>query len=136
MLSGLNHITLSVRDADESFRFYTEVLLMRPVARWPKGAYLLVGETWIALHQDENTRVEALPEYTHFAFSVAPGDFDAMQRRIRDSGARIWHENRTEGESLYFLDPNGHKLEIHASDLDARIRSAKANPWDGLEFFV
>jgi len=136
MLSGLNHITLAVRDANESFQFYTEVLLMRPVARWPKGAYLLVGETWIALHQDENTRTGALPEYTHVAFSVSPEDFDAIQSRIRNAGAAIWQENWTEGASLYFLDPNGHKLEIHASDLDARIRSAKASPWDGLEFFV
>jgi hypothetical protein len=30
-----------------------------------------------------------------------------------------------EVQSLYFPDPNGHKLEIHVSDLAARIKSAK-----------
>jgi hypothetical protein len=42
---------------------------------------------------------------------------------------------RTEGVSWYFLDPNGHKLEIHASDLTARLRKAREQPWVGLEFF-
>jgi hypothetical protein len=53
-----------------------------------------------------------------------------------DAGAPIWQENWTEGDSLYFLDPDGHKFEIHASNLAARIRSARAQPWDGLVFFV
>ncbi len=65
-----------------------------------------------------------------------PGsDFPALSERIRQAGAAIWQENWIEGDSLYFLDPNGHKLEIHASDLAARLRSARANPWEGLEFF-
>jgi len=136
MLTGINHITLAVKDTEESFRFYTQVLGMKPVAKWPKGAYLLAGDTWLALHQDSSTRAGALTEYTHIAFSVSHDDFATMEARIRSSGAVIWQENWTEGDSLYFLDPNGHKLEIHASDLENRIRSAKQNPWDDLQFFV
>ena len=49
MITGINHITLSIRDVGESFAFYTEVLGFKPVARWPKGAYLLAGELWEAL---------------------------------------------------------------------------------------
>jgi len=59
-----------------------------------------------------------------------------MSERIKKSGADIWQENRTEGDSLYFVDPNGHKLEIHASDLETRLKIFKENPWDGLEFFI
>jgi catechol 2,3-dioxygenase-like lactoylglutathione lyase family enzyme len=44
MISGINHITFSIRDVAESFRFYTEVLGFRPIARWPGGAYLRVGD--------------------------------------------------------------------------------------------
>ena len=39
-----------------------------------------------------------------------------------------WQENRSPGDSFYFLDPNGHKLEIHVSDLDARVKTLKDAP--------
>ena len=136
MITGINHITLSVRDVEESFAFYTQVLGFRLVARWPAGAYLMAGDTWLALHLDDRVRAGALPEYTHLAFTVAGQDFERLSRRITGSGAQIWQSNRTEGASLYFLDPNGHKLEIHASDLATRISTAKEDPWDRLEFFV
>ena len=136
MITGINHITLSIADAEHSFRFYTSILGFRPVAKWPKGAYLLAGDTWIALVADPHTRQAALPEYTHIAFSISAQDIGSLSERIRASGATIWQENWTEGDSLYFLDPDGHKLEIHASDLAARIATAKAQPWDGLMLFV
>ena len=95
------------------------------VAKWPKGAYLLAGETWIALTLDPQVRTQTLPEYTHVAFTVSSSDFESMRRRITDSGAPIWQDNQTEGASLYFADPNGHKLEIHASDLRSRLQAAR-----------
>jgi catechol 2,3-dioxygenase-like lactoylglutathione lyase family enzyme len=136
MITGINHITLSIKNVEESFAFYTQVLGFRPVARWPKGAYLLAGDLWVALVLDQHVRACALPEYTHIALTVAQADFAALSERIVDAGAPIWQANQTEGDSLYFMDPNGHKLEIHASDLEARLKTAKASPWEGLEFFV
>jgi hypothetical protein len=58
-----------------------------------------------------------------------------LKQRIQTAGAPIWQDNWTEGDSLYFVDPNGHKLEIHISDLATRLRSAHDAPWEGLEFF-
>ncbi len=133
MIRGVNHITLAVRDVGESSKFYVAVLGCQQVARWPQGAYLLAGDVWLALVQDDHVRPGPLPEYSHIAFSVTPENFSALSARIYASGAIIWQENKSEGESLYFLDPNGHKLEIHASDLAARLRAARANPWPGLE---
>jgi catechol 2,3-dioxygenase-like lactoylglutathione lyase family enzyme len=133
MITGCNHITLSVRDMAASLRFYGDVLGLRLVARWPRGAYFSAGDLWLALILDAQARASPLPEYTHVAFTVSPRDFDAVAARIRDAGATIWQENRSEGESLYFLDPTGHKLEIHASDLATRLRSARERPWEGLE---
>ena len=136
MITGINHITLAITDVERSFTFYTSILGFRPVAKWPAGAYLLAGDTWIALVADQHTRQAALPEYTHIAFSISAQDIGPLSARIRASGATIWQENWTEGDSLYFLDPDGHKLEIHASDLATRIATAKAQPWEGLTFFV
>lgn len=135
MITGVNHITLSTRSLERSFAFYTQVLGLRPVAKWPAGAYLLAGETWVALVLDEAARPARLPEYSHIALSVDEANFAELAGRIIQAGAEIWQENRTEGASLYFVDPDGHKLEIHASDLATRLKTAREKPWAGLEFF-
>jgi catechol-2,3-dioxygenase len=100
------------------------------------SAYLLAGDTWIALTKDQHARRERLPEYTHIAFSVPQKDFETMRERILESGVEEWQKNRTKGDSCYFVDPNGHKLEIHASDLEIRIESAKQEWGDDVEWFV
>ena len=64
-----------------------------------------------------------------------PEVFDALAERIVAAGAKIWQENPTEGASLYFLDPNGHRLEIHVTDLESRLDHAREHPWEGLELF-
>jgi glutathione S-transferase fosA5 len=133
VIHGINHVTLSVRDPVRSMAFYRDVLGFRPVARWPKGAYLLAGDLWVALVEDARVRDGALPESTHVAFSVAQADFPAAADRIRSSGSRTWKENESEGDSLYFEDPDGHRLEIHVGDLATRLEECRRNPWPGLE---
>lgn len=135
MIRGINHVTFSVRDLERSLRFYRDALGFRPLCLWPEGAYLQAGSLWVALIQDAETRGGPLPEYSHVAFDVAPESFDSVARRIREAGARLFKENASEGASLYFLDPDGHKLEVHASDLEERLRTARADPWEGLQFF-
>lgn len=134
MITGVNHITFSVSDLDKSFKFYTDVLNCKPVAKWKKGAYLLAGNLWLCLSFDEKTRKAALPEYTHIALNVSVDDWEKCSRQIFD-GATIWKQNTSEGDSLYFLDPDGHKLEIHASDLQARIEAIKKQPYEDMKFF-
>src|SRR5688572_16985356 len=97
MITGINHINLSVRDLDEAFRFYRHVLGFRPLARWNRGAYFLAGESWVALYADPRTRRAPLEEYTHIAFTVPKEHFEAVAARIRASGASVWQPNTSEG---------------------------------------
>ena len=136
MITGINHITLSVRNLEESISFYSNVLDFRLLAKWPKGAYLSAGDIWLALILDQKVRESPIPEYTHIGLTVSLENFPILSQKIQQSGAKIWQDNKSEGDSLYFLDPNDHKLEIHASDLETRIKTAKESPWEGLEFFV
>jgi glutathione S-transferase fosA5 len=136
MITGVNHLTLSVRDIDRSFHFYVDTLGVKPLARWSKGAYLPAGDLWLCLTLDERTRSSPLPEYSHIAFSVSGSQFDDAAARIRASGATIWQDSRREGASLYFLDPDGHKLEIHAGDWRTRLAAMKADPWEAkIQYF-
>ncbi len=135
MITGLNHTTLAVRDLEKSFLFYTRELGLRPVARWYKGAYLIAGNDWICLNLDPETRTAPYPEYTHLAFSVAQEEFAAMVTRLQEAGVICWQSNHSFGDSFYFLDPDGHKLEIHTSDLRARLGALQATPPKDLILF-
>ena len=122
MITGVNHLTFSVGDLEESVGFYTGVLGLRLVYRQDEEAHLLAGGAWIVLILDSSVRSGALPEYTHAAFSVSTESFGVLAGRIERSDAEIWQKNSTPGDSLYFLDPDGHKLEIHASSREDRIK--------------
>jgi glutathione S-transferase fosA5 len=108
-------------------------------SRWhggAKGAYLLAGDFWLCLALDERTRSAALPEYSHIAFSVRDPEFSDAVQRIVNAGATIWQTDRSEGPSLYFLDPDGHKLEIHTGDWRTRLAAMKRAPWESdIQYF-
>ena len=68
----------------------------------------------------------------HTAFDIAPEEFEAFTERVISSGATVFKENKSEGNSLYILDPDGHKLEIHSGSLTSRLEALKAKPYSGL----
>ncbi len=121
MIDGINHITFAVCDLDRSFDFYANLLGLKAVARWPGGAYLLAGNTWIALNVGGEFPQKPLPDYTHVAFNVPPEDYPGMVESLRKAGVRTFKENTSPGESFYFFDPDGHKLELHYNTLEQRL---------------
>jgi glutathione S-transferase fosA5 len=135
MTGDINHITFAVYDLDESLQFYEILPGFRLVARWNRGAYLVAGSSWICLSPDSNARRLPLPEYTHTAFSISADELTTLRDRITEGAIVEWQENRSEGESVYILDPNGHKLEFHCGDLQSRLEWCRKHPWPGMEFY-
>jgi catechol 2,3-dioxygenase-like lactoylglutathione lyase family enzyme len=119
MIRGVNHITLAVADVPRALAFYHDGLGLPVHKTWEAGAYLTAGEMWLCLSLDPVTSPRR--DYTHIAFDVSADDFPRLSRHIKMSGAPIWKTNRSEGASLYFCDPDGHKLEIHVGTLAARL---------------
>ncbi|WP_441289801.1 fosfomycin resistance glutathione transferase [Sorangium sp. KYC3313] len=132
-IGGVNHVTLAVRDLDRAVQFYVQVLGGTRRAQWARGAYLELGALWLCLELDARAGRQA--DDSHLAFSVDAEGLASLGEAIRLSGARIWKENRSEGASLYFEDPDGHKLEIHVGDLRTRLASCREKPCEGMEFF-
>jgi catechol 2,3-dioxygenase-like lactoylglutathione lyase family enzyme len=140
VITSMNHITLAVRDIERACAFYRDVLGLTPLAKWNNGAYFLVGHNeqgfWFCLNVDEKHQPN--PGYTHYAFSVDQENFELMSAKIIRSGAQVFKDNTSPGNSLYFLDPDGHKLEIHVGNWRTRIAAKKANAgnWKKVEWFV
>ncbi|AVV39777.1 fosfomycin resistance glutathione transferase [Pantoea vagans] len=132
MLTGLNHITIAVNDISRSFDFYVETLGFTPKARWASGAYLCLGDLWLCLSADE---VSPRQDYTHYAFSIRSKDFDVFANHLKSFGIKEWKSNKSEGKSIYFLDPDGHKLEIHDGDLNSRLSACLKHPYKDMVFF-
>ncbi|MCD4498370.1 fosfomycin resistance glutathione transferase [Chromobacterium vaccinii] len=131
-LNGLNHLTLAVADLDRSWDFYHGLLGARPHARWAGGAYLSLGDLWLCLSLDAP---EPGSGYTHYAFDVAPADFPAWAERLSAAGVGVWKDNHSEGDSFYFLDPDGHRLELHVGSLQSRLAACRSQPYRDMVFF-
>ncbi len=129
MLDGLNHITIAVSDLDKSFDFYTQMLGMTPHVRWNRGAYLSLGGTWFCLSCDTPKPSQ---DYSHIALSISEENFFLFVSQLRAAGVTEWKENKSEGQSAYFLDPDGHKLEAHCGTLASRLAALRENSYQGL----
>lgn len=132
MLIGLNHITIAVKNLDISFDFYVRLLGFQPHVRWNEGAYLTLNNLWLCLSCDT-----AIPsqDYSHIALGCAADNFNNIATQLRAAHVKEWKQNTSEGDSLYFLDPDGHKLEIHCGDLQSRLDSLKEKPYAGLTWY-
>lgn len=131
MLRGLNHITIAVTDLNRSLAFYTGLLGMKAHVRWDSGAYLSLEGVWFCLSCDEASPAQ---DYSHIALDIAEEDYAAFQAKLRSAEVREWKQNKSEGKSLYFLDPDGHKFEIHSGSLQSRLTSLESRPYPGLEW--
>jgi catechol 2,3-dioxygenase-like lactoylglutathione lyase family enzyme len=132
MLKGLNHITLAVSDLDTSFQFYTLLLGFKPEVKWSTGAYLSLGNLWLCLSLGE---AKPALDYTHIALDIAQENFATFSETLINAGVVQWKENSSEGDSLYFLDPDGHKLEVHVGSLLSRLQSLQRKPYAGATFY-
>jgi len=124
MFNGINHITISVNNINVSFDFYMNILKLKPIMKSEYSAYFLCGNIWIAL-VEESSKEQFISLYSHIALNTSKSKYKRIIDNLKKSNIKEWQDNKTEGESFYFLDPSGNKLEIHYSSLYKRIKSLK-----------
>lgn len=135
MITGISHATFAVSHLERSLHFYADLLGLTPIVRWDEGAYLTAGGFWVALILDPAAgQATNNFSYTHFAFAVPPEQFAALRDKLLALDAEEWQPNCSPGESFYFLDPDGHKLEVHARTLDDRLAALRENPKPGMKW--
>jgi catechol-2,3-dioxygenase len=116
LIHGICELTLESEDPEALERFYTDVLGCDVLAREDDRIWLSCGErTRLGLwtrgakeHGDRGGR------HVHFAFSVRPGELDALRARLTGHGIEYKGPVEHEGgdRSLYFRDPEGNVLEL------------------------
>ncbi len=129
VLLGLNHITFAVQDIDRSLAFYRDVLGCELHAKWNRGAYITIGDCWLCLSLDPSSSPSK--GYSHIAFSIDAQSFSSFQQTLSEHYVGIWKQNTSEGDSVYFVDPDGHRLEAHVGDLQSRLEAIRAEPYEG-----
>lgn len=134
MLTGLNHLTLAVSSLERSLVFYQQYLGMQCHASWETGAYLSCGDLWLCLSYDEHAGVKR-HDYTHYAFGIDEANFSKMVSLLKTAGVTCWKDNRSEGQSFYFLDPDNHQLELHVGSLASRLKACREKPYHQMSFY-
>jgi catechol 2,3-dioxygenase-like lactoylglutathione lyase family enzyme len=135
VLTGINHLTLAISDLPASIEFYKNSLGFKLMASWDAGAYLTIGDLWLCLSLDDKKDDAPQVDYTHYAFSISQRDFASFKARLEAEGIRSWKDNKSEGDSFYFLDPDGYKLEAHVGDLCSRLEKCRLHPYSGMTFY-
>ena len=131
LLRGINHVTLCTSDLTRSLGFYCGLLGCRLRARWGKGAYLEAGSLWLCLELTKTAPIQPRDDDTHLAFSLDEKGFALLTAKL-EGHVKLWKANRSEGASLYCLDPDGHKLELHVGSLETRLAHWRVAPPAGL----
>jgi catechol 2,3-dioxygenase-like lactoylglutathione lyase family enzyme len=107
-------------------RFYSEVLGLSAVSRWPDGLAFRVGPGVLLLFDRDGLAARDGPIAAHgstgpgHACLIATGpEYEAWRQRIVDEGVTITHEHEWDAgrRSFYFHDPAGNLLEVADGDL-------------------
>ena len=117
-LEGIDHVALSVRDVQQSARWYIDVLGFEH--RWPgmwNGVPTFIGKgtTALALFPLQGGAGEVGRRgvrMLHLAFRATRAGFTAAQRDLEQRGIAFEFQDHEISQSIYFRDPDGHELEI------------------------
>jgi len=125
-LEGIDHVAMSVRDVEAAANWYIDVLGFerRYEGMWGGiPAFIGKGTTSIALFpvrskEETATSVRSGVRMLHLAFGANRKNFLAAQEELKQRGIQFEFQDHEISHSIYFSDPDGHKLEITTYDVD------------------
>ena len=113
----LNHTIVPSRDKEGSARFFARLLGLEYGGLDGHFAPVRINDT-LTLDWDDSDRFEG----HHYAFLLNDQEFDAAFARLKEEGVRYGSGPRSPddgqintrhgGRGLYFVDPDGHLMEI------------------------
>jgi catechol 2,3-dioxygenase-like lactoylglutathione lyase family enzyme len=119
-LEGIDHVALSVSDVERSAQWYIDVLGFehRHKGMW-EGVPVFIGKGTTALAIfPRRSSTESLVSsrggtgMLHLAFRATRAGFLHAQEELKERGIRFEFTDHEISHSIYFNDPDDHKLEI------------------------
>lgn len=122
-IDALDHVALAVRDVEKSAVWYCDVLGFKREHEGMWGGtpvFVGKGDAAIALfpiraRSTSSSRGGA--RVLHFALRTDRKNFLAAQRELKQRGIEFEFEDHEVSHSIYFRDPDGHKIEITTYEL-------------------
>jgi catechol 2,3-dioxygenase-like lactoylglutathione lyase family enzyme len=116
-VEGIDHVALSVRDVERAAQWYMDVLGFKRLheGMWD-GIPIFIGKgtTALALFPAKPGATPASNEIRmlHLAMRANRRNFLAAQEELRRRGIKFEFQDHEISHSIYFRDPDGHRLEI------------------------
>ena len=128
---GLDHVVMWVRDLPLARQWYIDVLGCEPGFEYPDIAmtHLWFGSILIGLWDADDPRaayarpkIDGGTNVDHLGLAVGPFDLPTLRRHLADHGTPIEKEvqqigARGFGQSVYFRDPWGNRIELKGPPL-------------------
>lgn len=129
-LEGIDHVALTVRDVEASARWYESVLGLQRMHKEAWGnfpAVVGIGSTSLALFPVTGDPPKQPPGpdticFRHVAFRVDRANFNRAREVLTSMGVQVTEQDHDIAHSIYFLDPDGHQLEITTYEVDSNTR--------------
>jgi catechol 2,3-dioxygenase-like lactoylglutathione lyase family enzyme len=124
-VEGIDHVALSVRDVERSAQWYIDVLGFerRHEGMWD-GIPVFIGKgtTSLALfpanpNAGSTTSSRGGVRMLHLALRANRKNFLAAQDELKRRRIKFEFQDHEISHSIYFQDPDGHKLEITTYEL-------------------
>jgi catechol 2,3-dioxygenase-like lactoylglutathione lyase family enzyme len=111
---GLDHVAIAVSDLDRAEGFYRDVLgLERVQPQWDPPRIMASEGSGMALFPEgDDFSGETVPHILHIAFRVDRQAFDAARAELAERGIEASFSDHGAAHSVYFEDPDGHRLEL------------------------
>ena len=131
-LLGKMQVFVVCTDLNRSIAFYRNTLGAKLKSESENGAYFTLGNLSLCLKLA--SKVTLRDRDTLLVFSCTESTFDYTANHIAET-AKQWKTEDSIGKSLFFLDPDGHKFELHASDVHSCLKTCEQNRPKGLHFY-